>query len=703
MHLVVADLGPTATRIELPALTLSGVDAMTRGLAVDPKRVHEATLGNPFLVEEVIRHPDSKLPSNISNAVLARAANFSPEAVETLYSVALSPDGVSLDILLALDPAAGSYVDRAVQRRLLVSSDGHVTCRHDLIRHSLEAAVPPALRRDLHRRLLEQLENHVDEQPDVSRLAYHSHGAQDDVKAVSYSLQAAESSARGGAHRQAAYHYSNALLFRGRMTVGQLRETLLAAAHEHCLSNSFDEACRFTTELVEIAEGSLETARAQAWLSYNLSRRNDLEATRRVAGLAIEVLEDEPPSEELALALAARAWVCMTEGDLAEAIEDGNRAIAAARAAGSARVEVHAATTVGTTLLQLGDTSGRALIEEATRLGIDQGADEWTARSMNNLALSHIWSLELAEARKQYVRLIEFTNSRELDAWYIAAVTVLAGIDLAGGQWDDAEQELSVVLGQSTCRQTEVEALMSGATLAVRRGDASAELMVESAFDRTRGSLDFDMVLASALLALEAAWVGIVELSEALPLFEEAQGSSAFGDYAWGRGMLGFWAMRNGIDQDWPLPGPSGLEVDGRMVEAADAWDHAGYTIQAILCRALATDADLDLIFSSLSELGADGVARGLRHELQRRGVKSVPRGERKSTRANPAGLTARQAEVLSLMQAGLSNAAIAETLFISEKTAGHHVSAILAKLNVSSRLQAVAVTRRKGRDRSRV
>ncbi len=251
MHLVVADLGPTATRIELPALTPSGVEAMTRGLDVDPKRIHEATLGNPFLVEEVIRHPDSKLPSNISNAVLARAANFSSEALETLYLVALSPDGVSLDILLALDPAAGSYVDLAVQRRLLVSSDGHVTCRHDLIRHSLEAAVPPALRRDLHRRLLEQLEEHVDAHPDLSQLAYHSLGAQDDAKAVSYSLQAAESSARGGAHRQAAHHYANALLFRGRMSTDQLRQTLLAAAQEHCLTNASSEAVGYAAELVE--------------------------------------------------------------------------------------------------------------------------------------------------------------------------------------------------------------------------------------------------------------------------------------------------------------------------------------------------------------------------------------------------------------------------------------------------------------------
>jgi DNA-binding NarL/FixJ family response regulator len=43
-------------------------------------------------------------------------------------------------------------------------------------------------------------------------------------------------------------------------------------------------------------------------------------------------------------------------------------------------------------------------------------------------------------------------------------------------------------------------------------------------------------------------------------------------------------------------------------------------------------------------------------------------------------------------MVSGLSNAAIAEELFISEKTASHHVSAVLAKLNVSSRLQAVAL-----------
>jgi len=63
----------------------------------------------------------------------------------------------------------------------------------------------------------------------------------------------------------------------------------------------------------------------------------------------------------------------------------------------------------------------------------------------------------------------------------------------------------------------------------------------------------------------------------------------------------------------------------------------------------------------------------------------------------NPANLTPRELEVLALLGDGLTNAEIAERLFLSEKTVAHHVSAILPKLGVANRVQAVTETARLG------
>jgi DNA-binding CsgD family transcriptional regulator len=64
---------------------------------------------------------------------------------------------------------------------------------------------------------------------------------------------------------------------------------------------------------------------------------------------------------------------------------------------------------------------------------------------------------------------------------------------------------------------------------------------------------------------------------------------------------------------------------------------------------------------------------------------------------AGPAGLTPREQEVLGLLAGGLTNREISVRLFITEKTASHHVSSVLAKLDVPSRAQAVVEAVRLG------
>jgi len=103
------------------------------------------------------------------------------------------------------------------------------------------------------------------------------------------------------------------------------------------------------------------------------------------------------------------------------------------------------------------------------------------------------------------------------------------------------------------------------------------------------------------------------------------------------------------------------------------------------------------LALEIFDRLGAVPAAARLRRKMRASGARAIPRGPLAQTRANPAGLTRRQVQVLSLVDEGLSNTEIADRLCIAAKTAEHHVSAVMARLDVPTRHRAASAARSRG------
>jgi DNA-binding CsgD family transcriptional regulator len=166
----------------------------------------------------------------------------------------------------------------------------------------------------------------------------------------------------------------------------------------------------------------------------------------------------------------------------------------------------------------------------------------------------------------------------------------------------------------------------------------------------------------------------------------------------WFVGELAFWLWRCGGLSDPPRTAatPYRLLIGGDWRGAAEEWDARGCPYaraEALACGDAPAAVEALRAFDAF---GATLRARRLRRELRERGLR-VPRGPRAPTAADPAGLTARQLEVLALLADGLSNAEIAERLTVSAKTVDHHVSAVLDKLGVRTRGLAAATARRRG------
>jgi DNA-binding CsgD family transcriptional regulator len=145
-----------------------------------------------------------------------------------------------------------------------------------------------------------------------------------------------------------------------------------------------------------------------------------------------------------------------------------------------------------------------------------------------------------------------------------------------------------------------------------------------------------------------------------------------------------------------PVAVPFALMLDGAWSEAARAWAGLGCPLWEALALGAAPDlADGRRAAEIADRLGAPGIRDALLRSRHVQGI-PVPRGPRGTAARHPARLTDRELEVLELLARGLTNAEVAARLYLSEKTVGHHVSAILRKLDEPTRAGAVAAALRR-------
>lgn len=109
-----------------------------------------------------------------------------------------------------------------------------------------------------------------------------------------------------------------------------------------------------------------------------------------------------------------------------------------------------------------------------------------------------------------------------------------------------------------------------------------------------------------------------------------------------------------------------------------------GSALRAVVAGQLTFGADVSRqVVSALFDSGGQGAANPVPHK-----------------EGLPDGLTAREAEVLGLIAAGLSNGKIAAELFIGEATVKTHINNAFAKIGVRNRVEAMRYAVRNGLER---
>jgi DNA-binding NarL/FixJ family response regulator len=447
---------------------------------------------------------------------------------------------------------------------------------------------------------------------------------------------------------------------------------------------------------------------------------------------AERLLEDVDPNP-------LQGWLWLLRGylepDPGRARELQQRVLELARATGDPDLELCALGDLGLTLVSQGRTAeGLALIDEA--MADTLGGEHRRLDTVVTACCDMLVACDLAGDLRRAVQWCqvadEFTDRYGCPFLYARCRTLYGGVLLAKGRWAEAEAELRAAIrmaegaGPASSaealarladlrlrqgRLEEAEALLpeggggraaarTAARLRLARGEpaVAAGLLERSLEDDGRPGIHGERHLraAAALETLVAARLALGDQDAAAAAAARLAGLAAAD--ADGRGQVAAMAAqaaaRVAAAEGRPEEARRLLERALRLFSGNDL-PHETALARVELARVLAgvnpqlAVAEARTALAAFERLGAAGDADAADALLRSLGATGRTGPKRAGV------LTRREQEVLRLIGLGLSNPEIAQRLFISRKTAAHHVSNVLAKLGVRNRAGAIVYATR--------
>ncbi len=736
---------PNAVHLRIDRFTEADVSAfLTAVYGNRPShRVTEALAtrsgGNPFFLEELLLASGgvalddlatAPLPWNLAEAVHNQVDDLDPGARRVIETAAVLGRRVTFDVLAAVtgldEDELITVLRDLITRGLLAEVEPDVFgFRHDLTREAIQQRLLGREHRRIHQAALDALVA-----ADSHSFATMAHHAQD----AGRTDEMVDLARRGAEHYLAIGSTYQALQLAELGLTEACDDVALraSAARAAWLASLYPDAIEHGERLraLAVAADDLELTsradRALARLYWEAGRDDDLARTRATLTASLDELPDGPERTEVLGVLAQQA---MLSNDLDAVLDWAGQAIAAAERNDVPHVRRAALVEQGSVMINRRREplatirSLLAVAEEASAAGEDFMA----SRAWGNAAHSAIGLLShderlaaydkmlaaaeragwMPEGRLSYVHgrfdMALFEGDRaEADAWMLDDHELEAARPAGLSGWADMNQALLHLevgdtasaahvlesLGEVTREKTEMLASVKLA-LAVVAGDLDAAA-AQIAWLRDKAAvdgLDADSFGAVMTLVGEPGFSPADGrmLAESLrriwgfesPVVEVARnrflGHIELAEGRTEAGLERLLAVIADEDEAYPLPAPY-RATDHLAVARAQL--ELGRTDQAEQHAARATDL--------LARW--PGRRRDAADALQRR---FASRSNPSATGAD--GLTPREREVLDLVAEGLSNAEVAERLYISPRTAAVHVSNILAKLGVSSRTEAAA------------